>query len=250
MAQWSAMTPEQQQAAYAQYNTAAPAAAAGDAPPAKRQNTAVAVPGAGNAMAPPGAGGPAAANWPSQAPPAEAGVTHDESGVISVGSQLPSGVLKRKAADGSIEDVDVKAEFGGKKVVLFGVPGAFTPTCSNEHLPGYVERHEAITAAGFDVVACMAVNDAHVMAAWGESCEADGKVMMLSDHESYFSIKLGVRMDKASASLGMRCKRFSLVLNDCVVESVTVAPEGVGDTGAEETCLRAKKEPEPEPEAE
>jgi peroxiredoxin len=122
--------------------------------------------------------------------------------------------------------------FAGRKVVLFAVPGAFTPTCSMNHLPGFVQRAEAIRAKGIDAVACVAVNDVHVMNAWGKHAGCDGKVTMLSDGDGHFARKLG--LDADFAGMGKRSRRYSMVVDDGVVKSLNVEDKpGVNVSGAE-----------------
>src|SRR5690606_23490767 len=115
---------------------------------------------------------------------------------------------------------------GGKKVVLFAVPGAFTPTCSVRHLPGFVEKAEAFKAKGIDTVACVAVNDVFVMDAWGKSQNAADKVEMLSDGNGELAKALGLELDATKGGLGMRSKRYAMLVEDGVVKSVHVEEPG------------------------
>ena len=116
--------------------------------------------------------------------------------------------------------------FAGKRVALFAVPGAFTPTCSQEHLPGFVNQAEQLTDKGIDTVACISVNDVFVMDAWGKSQGADGKVLMLADGNGEFTAALGLELDASGFGMGSRSQRFSLVANDGVIEILNVEAGG------------------------
>jgi peroxiredoxin len=151
---------------------------------------------------------------------------------IKVGDKMPSGTMHTMTADGPAE-VSTDELFSGKKVVLFSVPGAFTPTCSAKHLPGFVNHAGDIKAKGVDTIACMAVNDAFVMGAWGEHQNAGDKVMMLADGNADYSKALGLELDLTGVAFGMRGKRFSLLVNDGVVEQVNVDEDGFSSTSAE-----------------
>jgi peroxiredoxin len=115
--------------------------------------------------------------------------------------------------------------FGGKKVVLFSVPGAFTPTCSAKHLPGFVERAEEILGKGVDTIACMAVNDVFVMHAWGKSARAD-RILMLADGNGEFTRALGLELDATGYGMGQRSQRFALVADDGVVSDLFIESPG------------------------
>jgi peroxiredoxin len=115
--------------------------------------------------------------------------------------------------------------FGGKKVVLFSVPGAFTPTCSAKHLPGFVERADEILGKGVDTIACMAVNDVFVMHAWGKSAKAD-RILMLADGNGEFTRALGLELDATGFGMGQRSQRFALVADDGVVSDLFVESPG------------------------
>ncbi|WP_442578644.1 peroxiredoxin [Mesorhizobium sp. ASY16-5R] len=140
---------------------------------------------------------------------------------ISVGDKLPEASFKVLTADGakSLTTADV---FSGKKVVLFAVPGAFTPTCSNNHLPGYLENHDAILARGVDTIAVLAVNDLHVMAAWARFTGAEGKILFLADGNGDFVKSIGLDLDLSAGGLGLRSKRFSMIVNDGKVETLNI----------------------------
>ncbi len=140
---------------------------------------------------------------------------------VKVGDKIPSVTVKHMTASG-LADLKTDELFQGKKVVVFGVPGAFTPTCSKTHLPGYVSKVDDIKAKGVDAIVCLSVNDPFVMNAWAEQHGAQGKVTMLPDHNGELTKALGLEMDGRGAGLGTRSKRFSMVVEDGVVKSVDV----------------------------
>lgn len=140
---------------------------------------------------------------------------------IAVGDKLPDATLKTMTADGA-KSMTTAEIFAGKKVVLFGVPGAFTPTCSNNHLPGYLENHDAIKAKGVDTVAVVAVNDHHVMGAWQKFTGGEGKILYLADGNGEFIKALGLEADLSAAGLGTRSKRFSMIVEDGKVTSLNI----------------------------
>lgn len=140
---------------------------------------------------------------------------------ISVGDKLPAATFKEKTADGPVE-ISTDQLFSGKKVVLFAVPGAFTPTCSLNHLPGYLENRDAILARGVDDIAVVAVNDIHVMGAWATSSGGMGKIHFLSDWNAAFTKALGMDIDLSAGTLGVRSKRYSMLVEDGVVKSLNV----------------------------
>lgn len=143
---------------------------------------------------------------------------------IKVGDRLPSATLVKPTADGP-EQVSTDDFFAGRKVALFAVPGAFTPTCSARHLPGFVEKGEALKAKGVDAIACTSVNDAFVMGAWGKSAEA-GDITMLADGNGDFAQALGLTMDGSRFGMGTRSQRYAMVVNDGVVEQLHVEAPG------------------------
>lgn len=145
---------------------------------------------------------------------------------IAVGDKLPEATLVEMTAEGPVPRTTADI-FGGRKVALFSVPGAFTPTCSAKHLPGYVEQAASFTAKGVDEIVCIAVNDAFVMGAWGKSQNAGGKVSMLADGNCDFSKALGLEMDGRAYGMGMRGQRFSMIVEDGTVTSLNV--EGPGE---------------------
>ena len=144
---------------------------------------------------------------------------------ISVGDRLPSTTFVKATANGP-EQVSSDEYFKGRKVALFSVPGAFTPTCSARHLPGFVDQADAIKAKGVDEIACTAVNDAFVMGAWAKSAGADGKVAMLADGNGDFVKALGLTMDGSKFGMGTRGQRFSMIVDDGVVTALNVEAPG------------------------
>jgi peroxiredoxin len=140
---------------------------------------------------------------------------------IKVGEKIPSIKLKTMK-DGKMSDITTDEIFRGKKVVLFAVPGAFTPTCSMQHLPGFVEKAGEIRAKGVDTIACISVNDAFVMGAWGKDKGAEGKVLMLADGNAEFAKALGLDFDGSGIGFGVRSQRYALVADDGVVKQIAV----------------------------
>ncbi|KRB49982.1 alkyl hydroperoxide reductase [Rhizobium sp. Root708] len=140
---------------------------------------------------------------------------------IAIGDTLPSATFKEKTADGPVETT-TDALFKGKRVVLFAVPGAFTPTCSLNHLPGYLENRDTILGKGVDDIAVVAVNDWHVMGAWAQSSGGLGKIHFLADWNAAFTKALGLDADLSGGSLGIRSKRYSMLVEDGVVKSLNV----------------------------
>ena len=150
---------------------------------------------------------------------------------ISKGDRIPDITLKTNGAKGP-EDLNTREFFAGRKVVLFAVPGAFTPGCSNTHMPGFVVRADDILAAGADAIACLAVNDAFVMGAWQKDQNAE-KITMLADGNAEFTKALGLELDASGGGMGIRSKRFALIANDGVVEYLGVDAKGVEESSAE-----------------
>lgn len=143
---------------------------------------------------------------------------------IQAGDRLPEAILN-KIGEGGVEIVDTPTLFDNKKVVLFAVPGAFTPTCSEHHLPGFVERFEEFRAKGIDV-ACMSVNDPFVMQAWGQSQNVPDGLLMLADGNGDFARALGLEMDASAYGMGTRSKRFAIYAENGVVRQVHVDAPG------------------------
>ncbi len=140
---------------------------------------------------------------------------------IKAGERMPSGTLKIMGEEGP-KDIKTEDIFRGKKVVLFSVPGAFTPTCSAKHLPGFVGHADKLKAKGVDTIACMSVNDVFVMNAWGKSAGVGDKVMMLADGNGDYARALGLELDGREFGLGMRGQRFAIVVDDGVAKRVNI----------------------------
>ena len=143
---------------------------------------------------------------------------------LQAGDRIPDATLNT-IRDGAVQAVSTGEIFDGRKVVLFAVPGAFTPTCSEKHLPGYVEQFEAFRARGVEV-ACLSVNDAFVMDAWGRSQSAPDALTMLADGNGEFTRALGLELDATAFGMGVRAKRFALYAEDGVVKSLFVEAPG------------------------
>jgi len=157
---------------------------------------------------------------------------------IKVGDKIPSLKLRHMTAEGPRE-IATDDVFKGKKVVLFAVPGAFTPTCSAKHLPGFVEKAAQIKAKGIDTIACIAVNDAFVMGAWGKDQRAEGKVMMLADGNGEFAKAVGLEMDGSGFGLGTRSKRYAMIVDNGVVKTLSVENPGAFEVSSAEAILKA-----------
>lgn len=155
---------------------------------------------------------------------------------ISVGDRIPSLSLHKATPDGP-EPVSTEDYFAGRRIALFSVPGAFTPTCSVRHLPGFVEKADELRAKGVDEIACTAVNDAFVLAAWAKMGEAADQVTMLADGNGEFAAALGLQMDGSKFGMGQRGKRFSMVVSDGVVEQLNVEEPGAFNVSSAEYML-------------
>ncbi len=155
---------------------------------------------------------------------------------IKVGDKIPDVTLHTFGSDGP-EAVSTEDIFKGKKVVLFGLPGAFTPTCSAGHLPGYVANADAIRAKGVDEIVCLSVNDAFVMGAWGKERKVGDKVMLVADGSGKFTKAAGLELDLDDAGLGIRCRRFSLVAEDGVVTILNLEDGGGFEVSGAEDLL-------------
>ncbi len=149
---------------------------------------------------------------------------------------MPAGALKTMGAEGP-KDVRTEELFKGKTVVLFSVPGAFTPTCDAKHLPGFVQLADQIRAKGVDLIACMAVNDVFVMNAWGKASGVGDKVMMLADGNGEYAKALGLSLDASGFGMGQRGQRFALVVEDGVARHVDVEAPGQFKVSAAEHVL-------------
>jgi peroxiredoxin len=163
--------------------------------------------------------------------------------MIKIGDSLPEATLFETTEFGpacplSPKPVNTAAAAGGKRVVIFGLPGAYTPTCSAKHLPGYVEKLDELRGRGVDEVWCVSVNDGYVMAAWGRDQNAIGKVRMLGDGNAELARKLGLEEDKTKAGLGVRSLRFSLLVDRGVVTQVNVEAPGKFEVSDVDTMLK------------
>ncbi len=151
---------------------------------------------------------------------------------IKVGDRIPSVTLKKLGEKGP-EDIRTDDIFAGRRVVLFAVPGAFTPGCSQTHMPGYVVNADRIKAKGVDTIACVAVNDAFVMGAWGKAQNAE-EILMLADGNAEFTRALGLELDASGFGMGTRSQRYALIAENGVVRHLAVEPNtGVSVSGAE-----------------
>ncbi len=155
---------------------------------------------------------------------------------IQVGDTVPSATLNIMTADGpsAISTDDI---FKGKTVALFGLPGAFTPTCSAQHLPGFVASADALKAKGVDTIVCLAVNDVFVMGAWGKDQNVGDKVTLVADGSAQFTKAAGLELDLTERGLGLRCQRFSMVVDDGVVKSLNIDPAGTFEATSAEKIL-------------
>ncbi len=144
---------------------------------------------------------------------------------IKVGDKMPAGVLTHMTKDGP-QKISTEQLFAGKKVVLFSVPGAFTPTCDAKHLPGYLQQADALKAKGIDTVACMAVNDVFVMNAWGKASNVGDKVLMLADGNAEYSKALGLELNATGFGMGIRGQRFAVVVDNGVVRGLHIEAPG------------------------
>jgi glutaredoxin/glutathione-dependent peroxiredoxin len=154
--------------------------------------------------------------------------------MINVGDKVPSVTIKQATPEGG-SDVDPAALFAGKKVVMFSLPGAFTPTCSAKHLPGFLAKLPELKAQGIDIVACLSVNDHHVMKAWAEQQDALGKITMLADGSGLFSKALGIDYD--IPGMGLRARRGLFTFENGVVKSAEIEASGKFEVSSAEACL-------------
>jgi glutaredoxin/glutathione-dependent peroxiredoxin len=154
---------------------------------------------------------------------------------IKVGDKFPLGVFRIKGSDG-IKEVTTEEYFDNKKIVLFALPGAFTPTCSAKHLPGFINNYRAIVDKGISKVACMAVNDPHVMNAWGEVSGVDNKIDMLSDSDCSISVSLGLDMNFGKV-MGHRSKRFAMIVDNNIIIQLFVEEIGAFEVSTAENIL-------------
>ena len=155
---------------------------------------------------------------------------------IKVGDKMPAGTLASMTKDG-VQRITTDQLFNGKKVLLFSVPGAFTPTCDAKHLPGFVQQADAIKTKGVDTIACMAVNDVFVMNAWGKHSNVGDKVLMLADGNGDYAKALGLELDGKGFGMGMRGQRFSILVDDGVVKQLNVEAPGEFKVSSAEHAL-------------
>lgn len=163
---------------------------------------------------------------------------------IKVGERLPDGQLQEfievETAGCSIgpNTFNVADLVKGKKIVIFGLPGAYTPTCSAKHVPSYLQHYGALKAKGVDEIWCLAVNDAFVMGAWGRDEKAGGKVRMMADGSAEYTKKLGLELDLTARGMGIRCQRFSMLVDDGVVKALNIEAPGKYEVSDAETMLK------------
>jgi peroxiredoxin len=157
---------------------------------------------------------------------------------IKVGDKLPSAKLSHFTAEGP-RPITPEELFGGKKAVLFALPGAFTPTCSAKHLPGFLSHYDALKAKGVDVIACISVNDAFVMNAWGKDQNVGDKVVMLADGNGDFAKAVGLTLDGTGFGMGLRSLRYAMVLDDNTVTVLNVEAPGAFEVSSAEAVLKA-----------
>ena len=156
---------------------------------------------------------------------------------IHVGDKVPSATLM-EMQDGGPKPVKTDDLFAGKKVVVFALPGAFTPTCSAKHVPGFVQNFDALKAKGVDEIACVSVNDAFVMGAWGKDQKSDGKVRMLADGNGDFTKAMGLEMDGSRFGMGKRSQRYAMLVDNGVVKTLDVEEPGAFNVSSAEHMLK------------
>ncbi|HEX7007973.1 MAG TPA: peroxiredoxin [Alphaproteobacteria bacterium] len=156
---------------------------------------------------------------------------------IKVGDKVPSAKFKYLGKDGMAE-ITTDELFKGKKVVLFAVPGAFTPTCSAKHLPGFLQHAEEFKKKGVDTIACVSVNDAFVMDSWAKNQQVEGKVLMLADGNGDFAKAVGLEMDATGFGMGLRSKRYAMVVEDGTVKTLNVEKPGAFEVSSAEYVLK------------
>jgi glutaredoxin/glutathione-dependent peroxiredoxin len=152
------------------------------------------------------------------------------------GDRIPSAALYRMTDDG-VRPVSTDEIFAGRKVVVFGLPGAFTRVCSFRHLPGFVEKADAIRARGVDEIVCIATNDAFVMDAWGKANQVEGKVTMLADGNSEFTRALDLELDRSETGMGMRSQRYAMIVEDGVIRDIAIDATGTFEASSAEAVL-------------
>ena len=155
---------------------------------------------------------------------------------ISVGDRIPEAPLVTVTEAGTTETTS-RELFGGKKVVLFSVPGAFTPTCHNKHLPGYLAQHDALKAKGVATIVCLAVNDVHVMTAWAKANEVGDRIVMIADGNADFARALGIDADISRFNMGTRASRSSMIVDDGIVKELNLEVPGTLEVSTAEATL-------------
>ena len=168
--------------------------------------------------------------------------------MIKVGDKLPAGSLQEfievEGGGCSIgpNTFDIAQLTAGKTIAVFALPGAFTPTCSAKHVPGYLEKAAALRVAGVDEIWCVSVNDAYVMGAWGRDQKTEGKLRMMADGSAHFTAAVGLTLDRTSAGMGTRSRRYSMLVVDGVVKTLNVEAPGKFDVSDADTMLRQAQE--------
>ena len=157
---------------------------------------------------------------------------------IQVGDKIPSVILQQKIDD-SVSDISTDEIFSGKKVALFALPGAFTPTCSAAHLPGYVIKADELKDKGIDLIVCLSVNDAHVMKAWGDQQNVDDRVMMIADGNGHFTQAVDLEVDRSASGMGIRSQRYAMIVNNGVVELINVETPMKFEVSGADTILNS-----------
>jgi len=160
--------------------------------------------------------------------------------MIKVGDKLPEATFMTMGPDGAPKPMTTAEAFGGKKVAMFAVPGAFTPTCSKQHMPGFIANDMALKNKGLDAIYCTAVNDVFVMSAWAKDTGATGKITMLADGAADFAKKCDLVMDLTARGMGVRSKRYSMVVDNGVVKVLNVEEQPVLDKSSAESLLACK----------
>lgn len=159
---------------------------------------------------------------------------------VSVGDNIPSGSLKKLEEQG-VKDINMQEYLENKKVVLFSVPGAFTPTCSAKHLPGFVEYYKDILDLSVDEIICIAVNDAFVMSAWEKDQNAKGKVTLLADGNGEFTESLGLMFDGSKFGLGPRGQRFAIIIDNLKITHLAIEESGAFEVSSAENIIKVLK---------
>lgn len=155
---------------------------------------------------------------------------------IKVGDKLPEATFNTMSAEGP-KPMTTDQVFAGKKVALFAVPGAYTPTCSKSHMPGFLQSFDTFKGKGVDVVACTAVNDIFVLSQWAKDQGADGKIMMLADGSGDFAKKIGLELDLTARGMGVRSRRYAMLVNDGKVEALNLEEGAQVDKSSAETLI-------------